>query len=52
MEHAKSEYGNGYVTWAAVSTEACAFYLLSKTLDSEVLPESHAEHTFFRIFYV
>lgn len=52
MEHAKSEYGNGYITWATVSTEACAFYILSKTLDSEVLPESHAEHTFFRIFYV
>lgn len=51
MEHAKSKYRNGYMTRATASTETCAFHTLSKTLDTDGLPESHAEHTFFRISY-
>lgn len=50
MEHAKDEYGNGCIMWATVSTKACALYILSNTLDTEVLPESQEEYMFFRIF--
>lgn len=39
-------------TSATFSTEAHVFYILSKTLDTEVLPESHAECMFFYILYI
>lgn len=38
-------------TSATFSTEAHVLYILSKTLGTEALPESHAECMFFTIFY-